>query len=61
VDEHPELGVAVPLARREAFGGDRVSPLREHDDGYEGVEDSFKLNCPGNMVKPDGVYSDVCC
>jgi dipeptidyl aminopeptidase/acylaminoacyl peptidase len=35
MDKHSELGVAVPLARREALGGNR---LREGDEDEEGME-----------------------
>jgi hypothetical protein len=56
VDEHPELGVAIPFARRLPLGRDGIRTLREREDDYEGVEDSFKLNYPGNMFKRDTVY-----
>ena len=34
MDEHPELGVAVPLTRRESLGRDGVPPLRERKDDH---------------------------
>jgi hypothetical protein len=59
VDEHPELGVAIPFARREPLdgGGDRIPPLRERDEDDERAEDSFKLNCAAGNFKEAGVYS----
>jgi len=56
VDEHSELGVAIPIAGRQPLGGDRVPPLRERDDDDEAVEDCFKLNCLAAIFKRDGVY-----
>jgi hypothetical protein len=56
VDEHPEPGVAVPLASREPLGRDGVRTLCEREEDYDGVEDSFKLNYPGNKFKRDAVY-----
>jgi len=56
VDEHSELGVAIPITRRQPLGGDRVPPLRERDDDDEAVQDGFKLNCLAAIIKRDGVY-----
>src|SRR6185503_221906 len=40
VDKHPELGVAIPLARGAALGGNRVRRLDQHGSNDQGVEDA---------------------
>src|SRR5262245_4237095 len=50
VDEHPELRVAIPLARRQPLRRDGVFPLGERERDYEGAENSPNSEMAGQTA-----------